>query len=641
MKVSSFSIHHGLIFLGLLSSLIPVYTSAQYLGQDRSELMVYAKIPVKAYSFNLQDVKLLDSRFKDNMERDGKWLLGIDINRLLYCWHVNANIPTTAKPYGGWEGPEIEVRGHSMGNILSALAMMYASTGNMAFKNKGDSLVKALTICQKALNQDGYLSAFPQSYIDRCIAGQKVWAPWYTLDKIMAGLTYMYIYTGNKQALDAAIKMSGWAYNKLHELSPAQLDINKQNEFGGMIEASYNLYAITGNQQDKELADMFYDRKVFDPLVQGKDQLAKLHANTQIPKIIGAARGYELTGNDQQKAIASFFWQTVISHHTFATGGNSDEEYFFTPDKLSEHLGPNTTETCNTYNMLKLTRHLFSWTAEPKYADYYEQALYNHILASQDPETNMVTYYMPLKPGLFKVYSTPTNSFWCCVATGFESHAKYAEGIYYHDNEGVYVNLFIPSELTWKEKGIKITQQTKYPEEATTHLSFQTDNDVIMSLYIRYPKWATSGARIKINGKIVNITQKPGSYIVFKRKWETGDKVDITYPMALHLIPANDNPNKVAIAYGPIVLAGKMGTEGIISPAPYAQEDPHDFNNISIPGDVISTLDAHGKSVAKWLKPVAGQPLVFKTADVAQREITMIPYYQLHVERYVLYWNLK
>jgi uncharacterized protein len=641
MKVHLPPILGVLNLVSLLSFINPPCVHAQYIGQNQSEVLVPAKIRVKAYSFDLQNVKLLDSRFKENMGKNGSWLLGMDINRLLYCWHVNANIPTTSKPYGGWEAPDCEVRGHAMGDILSALAMMYASTGNMAFKNKGDSLVAALTECQKALNQDGYLSAFPQSFIDRCIAGQKVWAPWYTIDKIMAGLTCMYIYTGNKQALDAAIKMSSWAYHKLHELTPAQLDINKQNEFGGMIEASYNLYAITGNQQNKELAEMFYDHKVFDPLAQGKDQLAKLHANTQIPKIIGEARGYELTGNGQQKAIASFFWQTVIAHHTFATGGNSDEEHFFTPDKLSEHLGPNTTETCNTYNMLKLTRHLFSWTADPKYADYYEQALYNHILASQDPVTSMVTYYMPLKPGLFKVYSTSTNSFWCCVATGFESHAKYAEGIYYHDNKGVYVNLFIPSELNWKEKGLKITQQTKYPEEATIHLSFQTNNDVIMSLYIRYPIWATSGAEVKVNGSIVKITQKPGSYIVVNRKWETGDKVDITYPMTLHLIPTNDDPDKVAIAYGPIVLAGKMGTEGIISPAPYAPVDPHDFNNFKIPSDVISTLYTHGKSVSKWLNPVEGQSLVFKTSDVAEREITMIPYYQLHGERYVLYWDLK
>ena len=641
MKILFFSRGHVLILMTVLSFLTPASTIGQYIGQHQSEVIVGPKITVKAYSFDLNDVILLESPFKDNMERNGRWLLSIDMNSLLYSWYINAGIPTTAKPLGGWEKPESEVRGFTMGHVLSGLALMYASTGKMAYKNRGDSLVAALTECQQALNQDGYLSAFPQSFIDRCIAGQKVWVPWYTIHKIMAGLLDMYLYTGNKLALNAVIKMSGWAYNKLYKLTPEQLAVNMQTEFGGMIEVCYNLYAITCNHQDKELANLFYDHRVFDPLAKGQDQLAKLHANTQIPKITGEARGYELTGNIQQKDIASFFWQSVFAHHTFATGGNSDQEHFFNPDNLSAHLSPRTTETCNTYNMLKLTLHLFTWTADAIYADYYEQALYNHILASQDPQTGMTSYFMPLKPGLFKVYSTPTNSFWCCVGTGFENHAKYAEGIYFHDDKGVYINLFIPSELNWKEKGVKITQQTQYPEEPTTHIIIQADHDIFMPFYIRYPKWATSGATVKVNGKIMGITQHPGSYIIVERKWKTGDKIDITFPMSLRLVATNDNPKVAAIAFGPIVLAGKMGTEGIKDPAPYAANQ-NEFDNYNIPADVIISLDTHGSDVANWLKRFTGKPLVFKTtAGVAPREITLIPYYQVHGERYVLYWDLK
>ena len=627
--------------LGLLILLFPLIAQSQYIGQNSQTESIPVKITAKASGFNLQDVKLLDSRFKENMERNGNWLLGMDINRLMHSWRVNAGILTSAKSLGGWEALDCELRGHTAGHVLSGLALMYASTGNAAYKIKGDSIVTAMAECQKILNQDGYLSAFPQNFVDRCIAASRVWAPWYTLHKILAGLTDMYLYTGNKQALEAATKMSGWAYRKLHLLTPAQLAANLKNEFGGMNDAAYNLYAITGNQQDKELAEMFYDHKVLDPLANVTDILPKLHANTQIPKIIGEARGFELTGNNNQKTIADFFWQTVHDHHTYANGGNSDHEFFFTPDKLSEHISPNTTETCNTYNMLKLTRHLFTWTADTKYADYYEQALYNHILAAQDPKTGMASYFMPFKPGLFKVYSSPTTCFWCCVGTGFESNAKYSEAIYYHDANGIYVNLFIPSELNWKEKGFKIIQQTKYPEETVTRLKIEANQEVKMPLYIRYPSWAVSGAIIKVNGKKLSVKVKPGNYIVLDRKWKTGDNIEVSYPMELRLVSTNDNPNKAAIAYGPILLAGKMGIEGIKEPAPYAVNDQNEFNNYNIPADVISTLNTQGKKITDWLKPVPGQPLTFKTVGTASREITLIPYYQLHSERYVLYWDLK
>jgi DUF1680 family protein len=456
----------------------------------------------------------------------------------------------------------------------------------------------------------------------------------------MEGLIDMYQYTGNKQALDIAIKMSDWAYHKLENLSTEQLAIMHKTEFGGMMEAAYNLYSITGNVNDKKLAEFFYHHSILDPLAQKEDKLAGNHANTQIPKIIGEARGYELTGNERERNIAEFFWQTVIDHHTYVTGGNSDHEFFFEPDQISKHISPATTESCNTYNMLKLTRHLFTWTANAKYADYYEQALYNHILASQDPETGMVMYFLSYKPGTFKTYCTKENSFWCCVGTGFENHAKYGEGIYYHDDKGIYVNLFIPSELTWKEKGIKLKQQTGYPEEATTHLTIQEIKDGNVPLYIRYPSWATSGAAVKINGRNVKISQKPGSYIVLKKTWKTGDKIDITYPMSLHLVATNDNSNMAAVVYGPIVLAGDLGTEGIESPAPYGK-DQLDFRNTAVPDNIVTTLNINGKKLNDWLIPVNGKQLVFKTTGVASKEITMIPYYQIDKQRYVIYWNMK
>jgi DUF1680 family protein len=616
----------------------PVFS--QYVGQFSENQTVKPKVAVTAYSFDLSDVKLLASRFKDNMERDGKWLLSIDNNRLLHSWRVNAGMATRARPFGGWEGLDVELRGHTAGHVLSGLALMYVSTGDIAYKSKGDSLVSALADIQQVLNQGGYISAFPQNLVNRAIEGKPVWAPWYTLHKIMEGLIDMYQYAGNKQALDIVNKMSDWAYHKLENLSPEQLATMHRTEFGGMMEAAYNLYAITGNVNDKKLAECFYDHRILDPLAEGKDQLAGNHANTQIPKIVGEARGYELTGNEREKDIADFFWQTVIAHHTYVTGGNSDHEFFFVPDQISKHISRATTESCNTYNMLKLTRHLFTWTADAKYADYYEQALYNHILGSQEPETGMVTYFLPYTPGTFKTYCTKDSSFWCCVGTGFENHAKYGEGIYYHDDKGIYVNLFIPSELTWKEKGIKLVQQTKYPEEATTRLTIQEIKEGNVPLYIRYPSWATAGAIITINGKKVKVNQDPGSYIILNKKWKAGDEIDITYPMSLRLVATNDNRDMAAVVYGPIVLAGDMGTEGIEAPVPFAR-DQLDYRNMPVPDDIITTININDKKINDWLIPVNGKPLVFKTSGVASREITLIPYYQITRQRYVIYWNLK
>ena len=406
------------------------------------------------------------------------------------------------------------------------------------------------------------------------------------------------------------------------------------------MEAAYNLYSITGNVNYKKLAECFYHHSILDPLAQKEDKLAGNHANTQIPKIIGQARGYELTGNERERNIAEFFWQTVIDHHTYVTGGNSDHEFFFEPDQISKHISNATTESCNTYNMLKLTRHLFTWTADVKYADYYEQALYNHILASQDPQTGIVMYFLSYLPGTFKTYSTKDNSFWCCVGTGFENHAKYGEGIYYHDDRSIYVNLFIPSELTWKDKGIKLIQQTGYPEEATTHLTIQEIKEENVPLYIRYPSWATSGATVRINGKNVKINQKPGSYIVLNKICKTGDKIDITYPMSLRLVATNDNPNMAAVVYGPIVLAGDMGTEGYEAPGPNAK-DQVDNRKTDAPDNIVTTLNINNRKLNDWLIPVNGKQLVFKTTGVASKEITMIPYYQIDKQRYVIYWNLK
>ncbi|WP_419032428.1 glycoside hydrolase family 127 protein, partial [Dysgonomonas gadei] len=565
------------IYIIILSLFCQLSINAQsvYPGQHLDKIKQPLNGEVKAFSFDLKDVRLLDSPFRQNMERESKWILSLGVDRLLHSFRNTAGVYAgreggymTIKKLGGWESLDCELRGHSIGHIMSGLAYLYASTGDERYKIKADSLVAGLAEVQDILienGQKGYISAYPENLINRNIAGKSVWAPWYTLHKVYAGLIDQYLYCDNKEALDIMKKAASWAYQKLMPLSEEQRALMLRNEFGGVNEAFYNLYAITGNPEHKKLAEFFYHADVIDPLAEHKADLYFKHANTFIPKVIGEARNYELHNSERSKDIANFFWNTVIDHQTYCTGGNSHKEKFIHSDSISKNLTGYTQETCNTNNMLKLTRHLFCWDANAKYADYYERALYNHILGQQDPQSGMVAYFLPMLPGAHKVYSTPENSFWCCVGTGFENHAKYGEAIYYHDNNGLYVNLFIPSELTWKEKGIKIKQETAFPEEGNICLTVTTDKDIKMPVYLRYPSW-TSNVEVKVNGKKMKIKQSPSGYITIDRTWKNGDKIEVHYPMHLYLTETNDNPDKAAIMYGPLVLAGTMGTEGMKAP---------------------------------------------------------------------------
>ena len=617
-----------------------------YPGQHNGKIKEKITAPLKAYSFDLKQVKLLPGRFRETMMRDSAWIMSIETKQLLHSFRSNAGVYSSneggyfnVKKLGGWESLDCDLRGHTTGHILSALALMYASTGNEAFKIKADSLVKGLTEVQQALGKSGYLSAFPEELIDRNIAAKSVWAPWYTLHKIFAGSIDQYLYCDNKQALDIATKMADWAYNKLMPLSDEVRRKMIRNEFGGVNECFYNLYSITGDERYEKLAKFFYHNEMLDPLEQDKDELAGKHANTFIPKLIAEARNYELNNDGKSKTVVTNFWNNVVNNHSFATGSNSDKEKFFDHNHLSEHLTGYTGETCNTYNLLKLTHHMFCWDANPRYADYYERALYNHILGQQDPETGMVAYFLPMQSGAHKVYSTKENSFWCCVGTGFESHAKYGEAIYYHDNEGIYVNLFIPSELTWKEKGVKLTQETAFPEKENTTLTFHTQNRVKMNLYLRYPSW-TMNVLVKINGKLEKIKQIPGSYIKLNRVWKEGDCIEITYPMKLRTETTPDNDKKVAVLYGPLVLAGEMGTENFIKCAPYS--NPNLYNDYysydyNVPSSLKTTLNIDKSTVDEGIRRI-GDKLIFKTV---RDNITMEPLYNVHRQRYVVYWDLQ
>lgn len=639
------------IYLLLILFICTHAMSAQsvYPGQHKGKITQPLRGKVQAYAFDLKDIRLLDSPFKDNMQRESAWILSLGVDRLLHSFRTSAGSwagleggYTAIKKLGGWESLDCELRGHTTGHIMSGLAYLYASTGNEIYKLKSDSLINGLAEVQDVLLQNGhngYLSAYPENLINRNIAGQRVWAPWYTLHKIYSGLIDQYLYCDNPKALDIVTKTARWAYDKLSPLTEEQRRIMIKNEFGGVNEAFYNLYSITGNPEHKKLAEFFYHNEVLDPLIRREDDLYFKHANTFIPKVIAEARNYELFASEQSKETARFFWNTVIDHQTFCTGGNSHKEKFIRSDKISENLTGYTQETCNTNNMLKLTRHLFCWDAASVYADYYERALYNHILGQQDPNTGMVAYFLPLLPGAHKVYSTPEHSFWCCVGTGFENHAKYAEAIYYHNDNSLYVNLFIPSQLNWKEKNIRIDQETRFPDDGNVALAIQTDVPQKFALHLRYPSW-TKNVQVKVNGRKVSARKQPSGYIVIDREWKRGDKVEVNYPMHLYLAPANDNPDKAAIMYGPLVLAGAMGTEGMEAPAPFSNPDLHNdyyTYDYRVPANLPVSLKLDKRKPGDYIQPSTTEPLVF---NVANQNIRLEPIHKIHHQRYVVYWDL-
>lgn len=502
-----------LVVAGLLAMSGALTAQSVYPGQHAGKLKRETVAPMKVKSFDLKDVRLLPSRFRENMMRDSMWMASIEVNRLLHSFRTNAGVFAgreggymTVKKLGGWESLDCELRGHTTGHLLSAYGLMYAATGSEQFKQKGDSLVNGLAEVQTALG-NGYLSAYPEELINRNIRGTSVWAPWYTLHKLFSGLIDQYLYSDNQKALEVVIRMADWAYHKLKPLDETTRQKMIRNEFGGVNESFYNLYAITGDERHRWLAQFFYHNEVIDPLKELRDDLGTKHTNTFIPKVIAEARNYELTEDENSRKLSDFFWHTMIDHHTFAPGCSSDKEHYFDPARFSKHVSGYTGETCCTYNMLKLSRHLFCWTADAAIADYYERALYNHILGQQDPQTGMVTYFLPLLSGSHKVYSTKENSFWCCVGSGFENHAKYGEAIYYHNDKGIYVNLFIPSVVNWREKGLTLRQETDFPAEETTVLTIRAQNPVETTVYLRYPSWS-KGVKVFVNGKKIAVKQK-------------------------------------------------------------------------------------------------------------------------------------
>ena len=528
-------------------------------------------VPIKSYAFSLREVKLLPgSPFYHARSMDSAYLSLLSPDRLLYRFHKFAGLAPKDSIYGGWESEGLS--GHTLGHYLSATSMMYASTGDQALKKKMDYTIKELDRIQAA-RKTGYIGAIPNedSVFLKVSQGMiratgfdlnGAWSPWYTVHKIMAGLCDAYIHTGNRQAMKVVRRMADWVHHTIAHLPDSARLRMLDCEYGGMNDVLANIYSMTGNKKYLDLSYLFYDEFVMGKLAQGIDPMPGKHANTNIPKAIGSARQYELTANPRDHKIADFFWNTMVNHHSYVIGGNSNYESCGEPDQLYDRLSDNTCETCNTYNMLKLTRHLFAFTPDSRYMDFYERALYNHILASQNPENGMMCYFVPLRMGAKKTFSEPFNTFTCCVGTGLENHSKY--------------------------------------------------------IAIRQPFWSKK-INVSINNKPASQQDLKSGYLFLDHSWKKGDHIRFSLEKTIYTEPIPDRSDRIAIKYGPLVLAGLLGDS-----SPSETEIP--------------VLVTNSKDPSNWLvREDVG--LTFRLTGTRPASIPLKPFYQVYDQHYNVYFD--
>ena len=592
-----------------------------------------------AEPFDLGAVRLTDGPVRDALEVNKRFLLALDPERLLHMFRITAGLPSTAEPLGGWEAPENELRGHYTGHYLSACALLAAQTGDPQLRARGALLAAELGKCQAA-NGRGYLSAFPEELFDRLRAGQPAWAPFYTLHKIMAGLLDTHTLSGDPGALTTLTGMAGWVERWVEPLDDARMARVIEREYGGMNELLYNLAALTGEARWRALAQRFDRERIFAPLAAGRDELKGLHANTTIPQIIGAARGFEVTGNPRLRAVAESFWHTVAERRCYCTGGTSNGESWNTPPGVLAHeLSGYTEESCVTYNMQKLTRHLFCWTADARLADYYERTFYNGILGVQHPADGDKLYYLPLESGYWKLFGTPLKDFWCCTGSMSESFAKLGDSIYFRDADGVYVNLYVPSELDWAGRGVRLTQETRFPEEDTLRITVHAARPQRFALKVRIPYW-THGASATVNGRTLTTAPREG-YLALERRWAEGDVLTVRLPMRLHAAAMPDDASIQAVMYGPLVLAARLGSAGLSSANLRAGPTPPrkvpEYQGEPLP---VAPIVVRSRDPSTWVRREPGGALEFRTVGQA-RALTLVPLNRVFDERYAVYFQVN
>jgi uncharacterized protein len=594
----------------------------------------------KVEPFAMTEVRILGGPYKQAQEWNRGYMQRLDADRLVRNFLLNAGLPSSAKPLGGWEQDTAtragELRGHFTGHYLSAAALMYASTGDQSFKTKGDYMVAELAKAQAKLS-GGYLSAFPTEWFDRLDARKPVWAPFYTVHKIMAGMLDQYQLAGNKQALEVLQGMAGWADTWTASKSEEHMQSILETEYGGMNEVLYNLAAVTNDDRWAKAGDRFTKKRVFNPLAMQRDELRGLHVNTHIPQVIGAARRYEISGDTRFHDVADFFLYTVSTGRTYVTGGTSNGEGWLTqPRLLAAELKRSvaTAECCCAYNMLKLARHVYSWTADPRYFDYYERILLNHRIGTIYPDKGYTQYYLSLTPGAWKTFNTEDQSFWCCTGTGVEEYSKLNDSIYWRDQDGIYVNLFIPSEVNWTERGFRLRQDTSLPEQANTVLTVATEKPVHLAIRLRIPEWVRDGS-VKLNGKTLDSYAAPGSYLTLARTWTKGDKIEMALPMELHVETMPDDHSQQAFLYGPVVLAGDLGSDGLEEKVIIGPNAPH-LNQMPME---VPTFRAGNADPSSWIKPADG-PLSFRTSG-QPKDVALQPLNSIFNKRYSVYWQVS
>ena len=618
-------LHGSLLTAGALS-----YWPRVVFGQVQGQRLL-------ARPFELSQVRLRPGAALDAMNVNRRHLLAYDPDRLLHMFRLTAGLPSSAEPLGGWEAPNNELRGHFTGHYLTACALSFAQADDKVLQERGDAIVAELAKCQAKFG-NGYLSAFPEELFDRLRANQPAWAPFYTLHKIMAGMLDMHVLAGNAQARDVLQGMSTWTAQWVRSIDDALMNRILEREYGGMNEVLYNFAELTKEDRWRELAQRFNRSRIFEPLAAGRDELQGLHVNTTIPQVIGAARGYELTGNTNLHDCSDYFWHTVTERRSYCTGGTSNgESWNAPPGKLAAELSGYTQECCVTYNMQKLTRHVFGWTTDARAADFYERAYYNGILGVQHPRDGSKLYYVPLQSGFWKLFGTSMHDFWCCTGSMAEAFSKLGDSIYFKDDDGLYVNLFVPSEVTWQEKGLRLVQDTTFPESDRVTLTVRASAPRRAQLRIRVPYW-TIGGSASLNGKQLEGFATPSSYFVLDRTWRDGDRVELRLPMRLHAAPMPDDPTVQAVMYGPIVLAGKLGTAGLTAETLRAEPTkPRTVPEYKSEPVAAPVIRASSSDPASWLK--ASGPLEFHTVG-QQNELTLVPLNRIFDERYAVYWKV-
>jgi hypothetical protein len=663
MRIGSYSLLLVLIVGG------PIYAEATHPAVRAAEERL-----LQAQPLDLSNVRLLGGPLKRAQDLDAKYLLELEPDRMMAGYRLRAGLEPKAEGYGGWDSVTgKQLTGHIAGHYLSAVSLMYAATGDPRFKERADYLVREMKEAQDQRG-NGYCGALTdQKGTDGATLFEQVsqgnirsggfdlngmWSPWYTLHKTYAGLRDAYRYTGNKTALEVEIKFSEWAEGIVSRLGDAQVQRMLNTEFGGMNEIFADLYADTGDKRWLALSDKFEHRSFLEPLQRHQDNLEGKHGNTQVPKLLGSADRFAYTGAAADILAAGFFWDRVVQHHSFATGGHGKDEYFGPPDELSDRVDGRTAETCNVYNLLKLTRRLFALRPDAQYADFHERALFNHILASIDPNDGRTCYMVPVGRGVQHEYQGMLRSFTCCVGSGMESHALHGDGIYYESADKLWVNLYAPSTADWTAAGVRLTVDTDFPEGESAKLTLALVSPREFTLALRRPYWIDEGFTVKVNGEAVSgmgfqpmdhrqdadATQKRGprrgsgqvrpecgSHVELKRTWKSGDTVELTLPKTLRLEPLPDDPRRVAILWGPLVLAGDLGPEVQRGRGRGARsEQPR------VPVFVTAERPA-----TEWLKAVAGKPGEFRTDGVGREsDVTFVPFYRLHRRTYGVYWDL-